>query len=152
MWLQEINIHNQLQDHRHSQGPLCAIWSHDLLNHSLLGDHPKILNFKKHEVWIAENLSNFCRKSLSKHWVLGHTHQTHSLTFIRRMAKLPLCQHAAKVFSGGMKSITNWAIVYMAWRNCPTKFFDWCGQLFWHPVKTASYTSSLCESSNSKDA
>lgn len=49
-------------------------------------------------------------------------HVTHSITLIRRIAKLLSCGHAAKVFSRRMKNTTNWAIVYMAWKNHPTNF------------------------------
>lgn len=56
-----------------------------------------------------------------KHWALGHTYQTH-IMLIRSIPRLPWCQYAAKVFSTGMKNTTNWAIVYMAWRNCSTIF------------------------------
>ena len=125
------------------------MWSHDLLNHSFLEEYTKTLEFHGARSLNTWKSSELCGKSSSKNYTLGLTYHIHTHHhFIRNTAKLPSCEYAAKVSSKRLKNKTNWAIVYMAWENCSTFFFffDWCDHLFWHHIKTESYTCVLHES------
>lgn len=126
-----------------SQGLLCAMWSHDLLNHSFLGIYKNLrvpwgMKFEHLKVLTASTDKASSKCALRSY--ISHTHTHHH--FIRNTAKLPSCD-AAKVSSKRLKNTTNWTIVYMAWENCSTFFFDWCDHLFWHHIKTESYSSVL---------